>query len=950
LIARDVWRWTDERGVQRLVGTDELRSALASGVLPPATLVWREGMKEWSPASTIPELASAAFAAASASPAGKLAGELPAFDPRGTLGDRERRSTLVGLASPEAPSAVGSKVLVDVPSASGRADRIPVTQVPPFGGPAPDEETTALVPLAPRMPVPERGSAPKPPPVPGLNRPVDRPRPQRKITSRDIDGDWATTTHSDEDETIPRRARPSELAAAAAAAADATVALREARARTRAESLTRTAAAPAADAVSKPGGPPKLPPRKPPPPLPPLSGRLEGRGEVAVKNASAAPPKPPLPAAASAKSPLPRPVVSPVAVPSKPTLPAVRIKPPSPPAQAPLEDLPVGASSVPFTMGSHGLPALNATLPGVAPTPALRDPKQASPAAATSPAPEVEPATSPEATKPIRTLVSARDSIDSIPGLAEVVASVAEAPDAPPAERPYVAPDVDPDAVTSPGAFPPNGVGHHALPSRAPFNGAAHPVVVAAPPALAVDPEPTGPLPPPRAPLPSRRPPPAVEAPFPIAHAPPLSPPPTFGEADAAPAAPAVVDREPPGSDLAASSQLEDEVFPTQSGGLDEHVSVPLSSLVGGGGLLIGMIITAFFVGRASSVSTPRLTAHPSLGAVPTIARAAIPAPPRPCWMVKQPAMWAPHASRNIPFEVVATTSGAIAVGYAHDAKKAMGIEVDLASGEVHDRFQQEAKDEIERVMPMPGTQFRVARAGEGSLKSRIDVPAAAPFALGLAEGAIALAAPPDATPVSLWPLTGEDSLGAAGVRAAGDRGFALLFRRAGGIWGGFLGADRKAKGDLVKVTGSGGAVGKPAGGWNGRELAVIFADRSDASGRYEIRVGHAPPGAIPATTKLIPLPRGGPGGDAFAPDIAGLPDGRWLLMWTEGATGSRAVRAQTLAADFQPIGDPIALSPPAGNFGQGVIGVVGDHAATVFLSKGSSSYELWGAVLQCGG
>ena len=106
----------------------------------------------------------------------------------------------------------------------------------------------------------------------------------------------------------------------------------------------------------------------------------------------------------------------------------------------------------------------------------------------------------------------------------------------------------------------------------------------------------------------------------------------------------------------------------------------------------------------------------------------------------------------------------------------------------------------------------------------------------------------------------------------------------------------------------------------------------------------------IPTATAVIPLPHGGPGGDAFAPEIAGLADGRWLLMWTEGGAGARAVRAQTLAPDFHPLGDPIALSPPAGNYGQGVIGVVGDRAATVFLSKGSSSYELWGAVLQCGG
>ena len=183
-------------------------------------------------------------------------------------------------------------------------------------------------------------------------------------------------------------------------------------------------------------------------------------------------------------------------------------------------------------------------------------------------------------------------------------------------------------------------------------------------------------------------------------------------------------------------------------------------------------------------------------------------------------------------------------------------------------------------------------------------------------------------------------------MHAAGA-GFVLTFRRERAIWGGFIGAGFKAEGELVKIAGSGGAVGKPSAAWNGREVAVIFADRPDPEGKYEIRIGHAA-GHVPATTTVLPLPKGGPGGDAFAPDIAGLADGRWLIMWTEGASGSRAVRAQTLDADFTPLGDPIALSPPAGNFGQGAIGIAGGYAATVFLSKGSSSYELWGSVLQC--
>jgi hypothetical protein len=186
-------------------------------------------------------------------------------------------------------------------------------------------------------------------------------------------------------------------------------------------------------------------------------------------------------------------------------------------------------------------------------------------------------------------------------------------------------------------------------------------------------------------------------------------------------------------------------------------------------------------------------------------------------------------------------------------------------------------------------------------------------------------------------------------VTGAGERGYALVFRREKVIWGGWVGPARAPIGQLTKVVGSGGPVGKPSIGWNGREVAVVFADRPTEGGRWEIRAGHARATEIPAATEVIPLPEGGPGGDAFAPDIAGLSDGRWLLVWTEGPPGSRAMRAQTLAPDFTPAGDPIALSPPAGNFGQGLLGVAGSYVGAVFLSKPAATYELWGVVLQCG-
>jgi hypothetical protein len=58
------WRWADPSGQQRLVREDELRAALASGMIPPNAPVWRHGWKEWQPAYAVPELTTSTLAAA----------------------------------------------------------------------------------------------------------------------------------------------------------------------------------------------------------------------------------------------------------------------------------------------------------------------------------------------------------------------------------------------------------------------------------------------------------------------------------------------------------------------------------------------------------------------------------------------------------------------------------------------------------------------------------------------------------------------------------------------------------------------------------------------------------------------------------------------------------------------------------------------------------------------
>jgi hypothetical protein len=381
-----------------------------------------------------------------------------------------------------------------------------------------------------------------------------------------------------------------------------------------------------------------------------------------------------------------------------------------------------------------------------------------------------------------------------------------------------------------------------------------------------------------------------------------------------------------------------------------------VSSLLSAGGALILMVVLSFFAGRSSVGERSRgvETARATLGDTPAWARDALPAPARPCWVARQPRLWAPLVAKSIPFDVAPTSAGALAVGYARSSAEAVGIEVDPGKGAVAEVFSRKVEGAVARVFPTPGRdeKFAVTLEAEGAIRSAVHVGGASPLVVGLAEGAVVAAERAGEATTSLWQVSageGREALDALRVAPAGAQGHAVTFRRDKAIWGGWIGPRRTAVGQLTQVTGSGGAIGKPSLGWNGREVAVVFADRPADGRRWEIRVGRAPFGEMPAATQVFPLPEGGPGGDAFAPDITGLPDGRWLLVWTEGPAGSRAMRAQTLGADLAPAGDPIALSPPAGNFGQGILGVAGTYVGAVFLSKPAATYELWGVILQCG-
>jgi len=59
-----MWRWADLNGQQRRVRFDELRAALAGGLIAPNTPVWQPGWPAWQPAHEVPELTTSALNAA----------------------------------------------------------------------------------------------------------------------------------------------------------------------------------------------------------------------------------------------------------------------------------------------------------------------------------------------------------------------------------------------------------------------------------------------------------------------------------------------------------------------------------------------------------------------------------------------------------------------------------------------------------------------------------------------------------------------------------------------------------------------------------------------------------------------------------------------------------------------------------------------------------------------
>ncbi|HEX3597890.1 MAG TPA: hypothetical protein VHU80_22430, partial [Polyangiaceae bacterium] len=203
-----------------------------------------------------------------------------------------------------------------------------------------------------------------------------------------------------------------------------------------------------------------------------------------------------------------------------------------------------------------------------------------------------------------------------------------------------------------------------------------------------------------------------------------------------------------------------------------------------------------------------------------------------------------------------------------------------------------------------------------------------------------------------LWERTAKGAaITTPRVASVAGTGHVVVVRdggQGGNVFAGWLTEDGAKLSELSAIKATAGLVGTPAVGASTHGVLVAFAAKTAATDPWHVELGVAQTPKVPAEARAFALPASGPGGEAISPAVEALEDGRFVLQWTEGSAGNRAVRAQMLSADLEPVADAVTLSSADQNAGQGALWVKGSQVLALFLVQKEASHELWGASLRC--
>lgn len=331
------------------------------------------------------------------------------------------------------------------------------------------------------------------------------------------------------------------------------------------------------------------------------------------------------------------------------------------------------------------------------------------------------------------------------------------------------------------------------------------------------------------------------------------------------------------------------------------------------------------------------------------------PPPPKPvgCSVVEPARRLAEEVYLAVPTLIAPAPDGQLgAVGLAATKEHALGLTVDPASLAVNTVFEQTVTGSVTvGVVPLVRSgvlEFAVDRA-DANLPAARTIDAEKRFTL--AAGTDALSRVIGAATDVVWPRTGKGAITTPRVASVAGTGHAVVVRdggQEGTVLAGWLTEEGGKLTELLPVKANAALVGTPTVAASAQNVLVAFAAKTAASDPWHVELAAAKTPAVPVEARAFALPPSGPGGEAISPAIETLSDGRFLLQWTEGSAGNRAVRAQTLSAELEPVGEPVTLSAADQNAGQGALWVKGNQALALFLVQKDAAHELWGASLRC--
>ncbi|HKQ67709.1 MAG TPA: hypothetical protein VJT73_00145 [Polyangiaceae bacterium] len=355
--------------------------------------------------------------------------------------------------------------------------------------------------------------------------------------------------------------------------------------------------------------------------------------------------------------------------------------------------------------------------------------------------------------------------------------------------------------------------------------------------------------------------------------------------------------------------------------------------LVGGAACLlaVGAFVVRGMHAAPEGVATPDMNAAPAKLAIdppvkPEATKGAMVESPLVACSVQMRARLLSKVVRDVPTEMRAYDGGdRLWIGVATEPTRAQGLVVERASLSKEVGSEVRSPRPIRRIVALGSSPDEFFASAESDERKIWPLSTVAPSAFG--EGRV------------------------EAVRTArSPSSLAVTFRRQGAIYGGLLDATGAVIKPFDRLEGAPRAApgaGAPSVGSNGRETAVVFADRSSNDEPWQLWLSRSGKDQ-PAGSRKFALPPGGPGGSAIAPSLAGLSDGRWLLAWTEGGEREHVVRGATLDRDFSPIGEAFDVSARDANAGQPALAIADGRGAVTYLVAKRSGFELWASSVSC--